>query len=106
MKPKIKELIEKATPGPWSVENLRHHKHAINASSWDELATVYGNYDEEYLHKQGAANAALIARCNPATMRRVIEAIEAMLANGDFTYASDVRKQGERALAALDGEGE
>lgn len=51
----------KHTLGPWTLRsNSIDQEHVINAPSWDGLAIVYGNEDDE-LDAQGFANARLIA---------------------------------------------
>lgn len=67
---KLRELIAKATPGPWNTEGESNDdvsivNRAYMGDDWD-IATVHGS----------PANAALIARCNPATMLAVMEIVE------------------------------
>jgi hypothetical protein len=82
MTPTIKELIEKATPGPW-----QSHPFARTILSQVNAMTV-----ADYAMP---ADGDLIARCNPEVMRTVIEALETNAAQG-CDYSRD-------ALALLNG---
>lgn len=64
--PTLKQLIEKATPGPWSVlhrciESPSGNLALLNLARPDDVTS---------------ANAQLIARCNPAVMAEVLGGLE------------------------------
>jgi len=66
----LREIIQRATPGPWTVE-----ENMVSLEDW----AVY--HDRRRICRidcwqEGDANAHLIARCNPQTMIAVIEALE------------------------------
>lgn len=90
--PTIKELCEKATPGPWVIREMPGHpvfpgaiKAHICAGSDDPRVGVGNSFLTVELGGDGAtscvpelvrANAQLIARCSPSTMLVVVEALE------------------------------
>jgi len=78
MKPTIKELIAKASPGPWPMTPIRGgDKHILigdHCSTWGtHVAEVYRDDTDT---NEADANAQLISRCNPAVMSKVVEALE------------------------------
>jgi len=91
--PTIKELIEKATPGPWTVQGfIRQYSTAVMHGEYP-VATLYSNNQEEC--------ANYIARLSPATMRKVVEALEAIRSGSTANPAV----YAARALDDLNGEG-
>src|SRR5690606_5383807 len=72
----IRELLEKATPGPWAVR----YDYVVQAPSFDDgrlvpVAQPYGvNSDGTDLF----ANARLIAACDPDTIRALLDERDAL----------------------------
>ena len=66
--PSLKDLIGKATPSPWKNGNGIEDRHGNKIAS-----VIFCGYEDP----AAIANAQLIARCNPATLLAVYEALEA-----------------------------
>lgn len=79
--PTLKDLIEKATPGPWEANYeiaLDYRPYQVfNAAIGSRVAVMSGGGPlRAVCGPEEKANAQLIARCNPATMAKVVEALE------------------------------
>ena len=83
--PTLKQLIEKATPGPWSVKSTDEGR--AYTKNWREISpgvvsassyttNRYGETEEIPGVSISEANAQLIARCSPAVMLAVVEILE------------------------------
>lgn len=73
----FKELLEKATPGPWIAR--RHNVEDAGFVQAPEPTKPYGTEilgDDYFPHRSRAADVDYIARCNPQTMALVLEALE------------------------------
>ncbi len=70
---KLHELIEKATPGPWDARYMGSGDWGIHATK-ENSAMVHSAGDVP--RTQAEANSKLFARCNPETMKAVLEALE------------------------------
>lgn len=97
----FKELLEGATPGPWKshlvIEGNGLPYTPVMATTLivKAYSTAYGDY------RQSNANAAYIARCNPATMAVVWEALVATRNYGiEKNLATPTV---DRAIALLNG---
>jgi hypothetical protein len=80
--PTIKELIEGATPGPWTLRPLGRGDKDLYITE----PAVAVDYDDVN-HDEQLANAQFIARCSPSVMREVVEALE--LVNAPFADIKD-----------------
>ena len=88
-KPTLKELLEKATKGAW----------VTGPYGFVESALPKYQIVCECAHAiNGFADAEYIARCNPATMKLVLEALED--SDRDFQGGSQIVRD---ALSALNG---
>lgn len=105
----LKELLEKATPGPWSI--VRHASTAVENHNRELVASTGvrsdNRVDPDVLCAELEANAQLIARLNPQTMALVLEALEDTIskindaAAGNINFRDDLAYQLELALNAL-----
>ena len=98
MTPTIKQLIERATPGPWKQFPIR------GGDKWIEipLPAVRVDYDDVN-HDEQEANAQLIARCSPEVMARVVEALEDASTLSDETGSKSIDLKARAALNLLNG---
>lgn len=78
--PTLKELIEKATPGPWWLDRddagrppMHSDYRVLSSGSTPKHVAPIARM--ELRGQESEANAQLIARCNPATMAKVVEAL-------------------------------
>ncbi len=104
MSTKLHELIEKATPGPWDARYMGSGDWGIHATN-ENSAMVHSAGDVP--RTQAEANSKLSARCNPETMKAVLEALEK--ANKTFAYSegahgNDALFAIRHALSILNGE--
>lgn len=117
----FKQLLEGATPGPWK---SRYSDVVTEAEDGRRGPTIICAMVGSPGHPQVHADHLLIARCNPTTMRAVLEALEKQkavndalfghcLSNGVFNsrgYSFDCTEMNhanlltDKALAALNGE--
>ena len=94
----MRELVERATPGPWKDGNGIEDKHGNKIAS-----IVYCGYEDP----RAIANAQLIARLSPSVVLAILYKIE--LARDTLRSASTLRqcelaiKELNAALALLDG---
>lgn len=71
----LKELAEKATPGPWSAERWRHKNDwRVNSENLQSLAELRGA--DTSANTRTGADAAFIAAANPATVLALIAEVE------------------------------
>lgn len=112
MKPvPIKSLLDAATPGPWHVD--RRAACRVDSETGG-IANTGGRSDnkadQDALTAELEANAQLIARLSPATVRAVVEAlIDSHLYIDDGLEGNPAKRKAmllqiERALALLNGE--
>lgn len=112
----LRQLIEKATPGPWEMEPHPADR-TLHVYGPKPRCRLIAELSPESKHDGAelAANADLIARCSPSVMLAVVEALEAakiqveyaatMLHAGNFRTDSltKVIAQTASALNALNG---
>lgn len=81
--PTMKDLIAKATPGPWFTYDgtlVRHGKETV-------IARI-GRH-EDSCTRETCTNALLICRCSPEVMLRVVEALESALENAEYVVENE-----------------
>lgn len=102
--PTMKELIAKATPGTWQTNLSEDERSSLDtlvcAVGGKIIAECHVQYTSTKRYVEIEANAQIIARCNPATMAKVVEALEWLSMDEHSTHS---RKLATEALNLLDG---
>jgi len=81
----MRELVERATPGPWIADFASDGSLSIDAERGGPRGTpcvVVSRSQWSHNAQQSNANAQLIARCNPATMAKAVAELEWIAAHG------------------------
>ncbi len=108
MSTKLHELIEGATPGPWINDADKRQVLAPQNRQYIPTTLIICTTSYTHEHTEPVANAQLIARCHPETMKAVLEALENILAeNRNDIGGPDnefIHQYASSTLALLNGE--
>ncbi len=101
---KLRKIVAKATPGPWSLPDKTVQESPQDWLYCDYLWTAHGGILSEYKHKTGAPKPdwEYIATFNPALVSRLLDVVEAAVKAQPGEWGQELLDQLDEALKALE----